>query len=232
MRNMKKIIIALDGYSSCGKSTMAKELAKEIDYTYIDTGAMYRAIALYSMRNGIIQNNSIDTDKLQLAMADIHISFVRNPETGRWETYLNGENVEKEIRTMEVANQVSPVAALGFVRKAMVAQQQEMGKAKGVILDGRDVGTVIFPDAELKIFLTARPEVRAQRRLKESLAKGEKVTYEEVLKNLQERDHKDTTRAEGPLKKAEDAIELDNSDMTVEEQQAWLLAQFNQVITK
>lgn len=232
MRNMKKIIIALDGYSSCGKSTMAKELAKEIGYTYIDTGAMYRAIALYSMRNGIIQNNSIDTDKLQLAMADIHISFVRNPETGRWETYLNGENVEKEIRTMEVANQVSPVAALGFVRKAMVAQQQEMGKAKGVILDGRDVGTVIFPDAELKIFLTARPEVRAQRRLKESLAKGEKVTYEEVLKNLQERDHKDTTRAEGPLKKAEDAIELDNSDMTVEEQQAWLLAQLNQVITK
>ncbi|MCD7976443.1 MAG: (d)CMP kinase [Tannerellaceae bacterium] len=229
---MKKIVIALDGYSSCGKSTMAKDLARQIGYTYIDTGAMYRAVTLYSMRNGIIKNGTIDTEKLERSMKDIHISFVFNPETGRPDTYLNGENIEKEIRTMEVAGWVSPVAALSFVRKALVSQQKQMGETKGVVLDGRDVGTVIFPDAELKIFVTAKPEVRAQRRLDESLAKGESVTFEEVLRNVQERDLLDTTRKEGPLKKADDAIVLDNSDMSIEEQKEWLLEQFNQVVTK
>ena len=217
---MKKIIIAIDGVSSTGKSTMAKDLAKELGYTYIDTGAMYRAVTLYSLQQ-----------KLQEAMGDIDISFRFNPETGRPDTYLNGVKVEKEIRGMEVANRVSPIAALGFVRRAMVAKQQEMGKAKGIVMDGRDIGTVVFPDAELKIYVTASPEVRAQRRLDELKAKGEAASFEEVLENVKTRDHIDMTRAESPLRKADDALELDNSHMTIAEQKAWLLEQYKKVAT-
>ena len=213
---MKKIIIAIDGVSSTGKSTMAKDLARELGYTYIDTGAMYRAVTLYS---------------LQDAMNDIDISFRFNPETGRPDTYLNGVKVEKEIRGMEVANRVSPIAALGFVRRAMVAKQQEMGKAKGIVMDGRDIGTVVFPDAELKIYVTASPEVRAQRRLDELKAKGEVASFEEVLENVKTRDHIDMTRVESPLRKADDALELDNSHLTIAEQKAWLLEQYEKVVT-
>lgn len=228
---MKKIIIAIDGVSSTGKSTMAKDLAKELGYTYIDTGAMYRAVTLYSLQHGFFTNNGIDERKLQEAMGDIDISFRFNPETGRPDTYLNGVKVEKEIRGMEVANRVSPIAALGFVRRAMVAKQQEMGKAKGIVMDGRDIGTVVFPDAELKIYVTASPEVRAQRRLDELKAKGEAASFEEVLENVKTRDHIDMTRAESPLRKADDALELDNSHMTIAEQKAWLLELYKKVAT-
>ena len=220
---MKKIIIAIDGVSSTGKSTMAKDLARELGYTYIDTGAMYRAVTLYSLQHGFFTSGGIDEQKLQDAMNDIDISF-------RF-TYLNGVKVEKEIRGMEVANRVSPIAALGFVRRAMVAKQQEMGKAKGIVMDGRDIGTVVFPDAELKIYVTASPEVRAQRRLDELKAKGEVASFEEVLENVKTRDHIDMTRVESPLRKADDALELDNSHLTIAEQKAWLLEQYEKVVT-
>ena len=223
----KKIIIAIDGVSSTGKSTMAKDLAKELGYTYIDTGAMYRAVTLYSIQHGFFADGQIDEAKLQAAIADIEISFRFNPETGRPDTYLNGVNVEKEIRGMEVANLVSPVAALGFVRRAMVAKQQEMGKAKGIVMDGRDIGTVVFPDAELKIYVTASPEVRARRRLDELKAKGETASFDDVLENVKMRDHIDMTRKESPLRKADDALELDNSRMTIAEQKEWLLEKYN-----
>lgn len=226
---MKKIIIAIDGVSSTGKSTMAKDLAKELGYTYIDTGAMYRAVTLYSIQHGFFSDNKIDEVKLEAAMSDIDISFCYNPETGRPDTYLNGVKVEHEIRSMEVANRVSPIAALRFVRQAMVAKQQEMGKAKGVVMDGRDIGTVVFPDAELKIYVTASPEVRAQRRLDELKAKGETASFEEVLENVKMRDHIDMTRTESPLCKAPDALELDNSNLTIAEQKAWLLVQYGKV---
>ena len=228
---MKKITIAIDGFSSCGKSTMAKDLAREIGYIYIDSGAMYRAVTLYSIENGIFQGNDIDTERLRKEIDNIHISFQLNPETGRPDTYLNGVKVEKEIRGMEVANRVSPIAALGFVRRAMVAKQQEMGKAKGIVMDGRDIGTVVFPEAELKIYVTASPEVRAQRRLDELKAKGEVASFEEVLENVKTRDHIDMTRAESPLRKADDALELDNSHLTIAEQKAWLLEQYEKVVT-
>ncbi len=221
----KKIIIAIDGHSSSGKSTMAKDLARELGYVYIDTGAMYRAVTLYALRKGYIQAGKIDEAALENAMPDIRISFRYNPETGRPDTYLNEKKVEKEIRSMEVANYVSPIATLGFVRRAMVLQQQEMGKQKGIVMDGRDIGTVVFPDAELKLFITASPEVRARRRLDELKAKGEEASYEEVLENVKKRDYIDSTRAESPLRQAPDAIVLDNSDMTLEEQKAWLLKQ-------
>lgn len=221
----KKIIIAIDGHSSSGKSTMAKDLARELGYVYIDTGAMYRAVTLYALRKGYIQAGKIDEAALENAMPDIRISFRYNPETGRPDTYLNEKKVEKEIRGMEVANYVSPIATLGFVRRAMVLQQQEMGKQKGIVMDGRDIGTVVFPDAELKLFITASPEVRARRRLDELKAKGEEASYEEVLENVKKRDYIDSTRAESPLRQAPDAIVLDNSDMTLEEQKAWLLKQ-------
>ena len=210
---------------------MAKDLAREIGYIYIDSGAMYRAVTLYSIENGIFQGNDIDTERLRKEIDDIHISFQLNPETGRPDTYLNGEKVEKEIRGMEVANRVSPIAALGFVRRAMVAKQQEMGKAKGIVMDGRDIGTVVFPEAELKIYVTASPEVRAQRRLDELKAKGEVASFEEVLENVKTRDHIDMTRAESPLRKADDALELDNSHLTIAEQKAWLLEQYEKVVT-
>ena len=223
---MKKIVIAIDGHSSSGKSTMAKELAQEIGYVYIDTGAMYRAVTLYALRQGYIQGNSINEKALEADMPRLSITFQSNPGTGKSDTFLNGEDVEKEIRGMEVANKVSLVASIGFVRKAMVAQQQAMGKEKGIVMDGRDIGTVVFPHAELKLFVTASPEVRAQRRVDELLAKGEKVSYEEALENVKKRDFIDSTREESPLRKADDAIVLDNSNMSRAEQKAWLREKF------
>ena len=220
---MKQIIIAIDGHSSSGKSTMAKDLAKEIGYIYIDTGAMYRAVTLYALQHGFFSGEKVDEEVLRSALPDIHISFQLNKQTGRPDTYLNGTNVEREIRGMEVSDKVSLVAALPFVRRAMVAQQQEMGKAKGIVMDGRDIGTTVFPDAELKLFITASPEVRARHRLDELKAKGEATTYEEVLENVKKRDYLDSTREESPLRKADDAVVLDNSDMTISEQKAWLL---------
>lgn len=222
---MKKIVIAIDGHSSSGKSTMAKDLAREIGYIYIDTGAMYRAVTLYALQHHYIQGNVIDEEALKADMDKIDISFQYNAETGRPDTFLNGKKVEKEIRTMEVSDKVSPIAALGFVRRAMVAKQQEIGKAKGIVMDGRDIGTVVFPDAELKLFVTASPEVRARRRWEELQAKGEQASYEEVLANVKKRDYIDSTRAESPLRQAPDAIVLDNSNMTIAEQKEWLMHQ-------
>lgn len=226
----KKIIIAIDGHSSSGKSTMAKDLAREIGYIYIDTGAMYRAVTLYCLRKGYIQGDTIQEEALKADLDQMDISFRYNAETGRPDTYLNGEKVEKEIRSMEVADKVSLIAALGFVRRAMVAKQQEMGKAKGIVMDGRDIGTVVFPDAELKVFVTASPEVRARRRLEELQAKGEQTTYEEVLANVKKRDYIDSTREESPLRQAPDALVLDNSEMTIPEQKKWLRDQFETAV--
>lgn len=226
---MKKITIAIDGFSSCGKSTMAKDLAREIGYIYVDTGAMYRSVTLFAMRNGMFNaDGSIKTEELKQRMDEINISFRLNSETGRPDTYLNGELVEKEIRTMEVSSHVSPIAALPFVREALVAQQQAMGKEKGIIMDGRDIGTVVFPDAELKIFVTASAEVRAQRRYDELKAKGMPADFDDILKNVKERDYIDSHREVSPLRKADDAIELDNSNMTIAEQKAWLMQKFNE----
>ena len=226
MYNMKKITIAIDGYSSCGKSTMAKDLAREVGYIYIDSGAMYRAVTLYCLENQLFTAEGIDTAKLEAAMPDIQISFQLNPDTQRPMTYLNGVNVEDRIRTMEVSSHVSPVAALPFVREALVKLQQEMGKAKGIVMDGRDIGTVVFPDAELKIFVVASAEIRAQRRYDELKAKGQEASYEEILANVKERDYIDQNRAVSPLRQAEDAILLDNSNLTIEEQKQWLAEQF------
>ena len=219
---MKQITIAIDGHSSCGKSTMAKDLAKTIKYSYIDSGAMYRAVTLFCLENGLFQGDQLNLEELKKQIDTIRISFKFNEESQRSDTYLNGRNVEKEIRRMDVSDKVSPVAAVGFVREVLVSQQQALGKDKEIVMDGRDVGTVIFPDAELKIFVTARPEVRAQRRLDELTAKGEKATFEEVLANLKKRDHIDSTRIDGPLKQAEDAVVIDNSEMSIEEQNNYL----------
>ena len=228
---MKKIVIAIDGFSSCGKSTMAKDLAKEIGYIYIDSGAMYRAVTLYCLNNGLFdEDNKIDTEKLEKSMPNIKISFQLNPETQRPDTYLNGERVENKIRNMEVSSRVSPVAALGFVREALVRLQQEMGKKKGIVMDGRDIGTAVFPDAELKIFVTASAEIRAQRRYDELKAKGQEASFDEILHNVKERDHIDQTREISPLKQAEDALLLDNSTMTIAEQKQWLKNQFEKII--
>ncbi len=223
---MKKITIAIDGHSSCGKSTMAKDLAKEIGYIYIDTGAMYRAVTLFALQNGLITEAGIDEEGLKQRMADIMITFQLNEETGRPDTYLNGVCVEKDIRTMEVSKYVSPIATLGFVREAMVDLQRLMGEAKGVVMDGRDIGTVVFPDAELKVFVTASVDVRAQRRYDELTAKGEKCSFDEIRANVIERDRIDSTRAISPLRQAEDAIVLDNSNITIPEQNAWLVEQY------
>ena len=223
---MKKITIAIDGHSSCGKSTMAKDLARRIGYVYIDTGAMYRAVTLFAMRHNLIANGQVDAAKLQEEMGNIHISLRLNPETQRPDTYLNGECVEREIRPMEVSRHVSLIAALPFVRSAMVEMQREMGKEKGVVMDGRDIGTVVFPHAELKIFVTASAEVRAQRRYDELTAKGEKCNYEEILENVKERDRIDSTRETSPLRQAEDAIVLDNTHMTIPEQENWLMEEY------
>jgi cytidylate kinase len=221
---MKKITIAIDGYSSCGKSTMAKDLAKMIKYNYIDSGAMYRAVTLYALENDLFDGDSPNETALRKQINQIHIDFRFNETTGKSDTYLNGKNVEKEIRSMEVADKVSQIAAVGFIREALVKRQQELGRNKGIVMDGRDIGTVVFPDAELKIFVTARPEVRAQRRLAELTAKGESVTLEEVLKNLTKRDLIDTTRKDGPLRQADDAVVIDNSELTVEEQNDLMFA--------
>lgn len=221
---MKKITIAIDGYSSCGKSTMAKALAKRLGYVYVDTGAMYRSVTLFALRHQLFhEDGSVKTDELQKLMPEIHISFKLNKETSLPETYLNGECVEREIRGMEVSSHVSPIAAIPFVREALVKQQQAMGREKGVVMDGRDIGTVVFPDAELKIFVTASPEVRAQRRYDELQAKGQPADYADILKNVQERDYIDTHRETSPLLQAPDALVLDNSHMTIAEQDEWLM---------
>ena len=228
---MKTITIAIDGHSSCGKSTMAKDLARKLGYIYVDTGAMYRAVTLYALRNDLFNaDHSIKTDELKARMDDIRISFRFNEQTGRPDTYLNGELVEKDIRTMEVSNLVSPIATLAFVREAMVAQQQKMGEEKGIVMDGRDIGTVVFPHAELKFFVTASAEVRAQRRYDELKQKGMEADFDEILKNVQERDYIDSHREVSPLRKADDAIELDNSHMTIDEQNEWLMQQYHKAV--
>ena len=223
---MKKITIAIDGFSSCGKSTMAKDLAKRIGYVYVDSGAMYRAVTLYAIQHGCFDGQVLDVEKLRSMMGDIQISFQFNPQTGKPDTYLNNSKVEDRIRTMEVSERVSIVAALDFVRTEMAAQQQAFGKEKGVVMDGRDIGTTVFPDAELKIFLTASPEIRAQRRYDELKAKGQEASFEEILENVKERDYLDQHREVSPLVKAEDAILLDNSHMTIEQQNEWLMEQY------
>ncbi|MDD3210049.1 (d)CMP kinase [Bacteroides graminisolvens] len=227
---MKKITIAIDGFSSCGKSTMAKSLAKEIGYIYIDSGAMYRAVTLYCIENGLIEDGEIRTEILKKDLKRINISFKINAETGQPDTYLNAENVENKIRTMLVSSMVSQVSALDFVRSAMVEQQQKMGKEKGIVMDGRDIGTTVFPDAELKIFVTASAEVRAQRRFDELKSKGQEASYDEILHNVKQRDYLDQNREVSPLRQASDAILLDNSTLTIEEQKAWLINQFNRVV--
>lgn len=229
---MKKIIIAIDGFSSCGKSTMAKSLARNIGYLYFDSGAMYRAVSLYCIENKIAGNDNIDIEKLRNAMPNINISFKVDSTTGNSITQLNGRNVEKEIRSLEVSRIVSKVATLDFVRTAMIEQQRNMGKAKGIVMDGRDIGTTVFPEAEMKIFVTASAEVRAKRRYDEIIARGDKADFQEILDNVQQRDHIDQTREISPLRKAEDAILLDNSSMTLEEQEHWLSELFKKITTE
>ena len=224
---MKKITIAIDGFSSCGKSTMAKDLAREIGYIYVDTGAMYRSVTLYALRHHLFNaDGTVREQELRRQMEHIRISFCMNRETGRPDTYLNGENVESAIRTMEVSSHVSLVAALAFVREALVGQQQRMGAEKGIVMDGRDIGTVVFPHAELKVFVTASAEVRARRRYDELKAKGMEADFNEILRNVQERDYIDSHRATSPLRKADDAVALDNSHLTIAQQKQWLLAQY------
>lgn len=230
---MKKITIAIDGFSSCGKSTMAKDLARQVGYIYVDTGAMYRAVTLFALRNNLfLPDGNIKEELLQQMMPQINIGFKFNEQTLRPDTYLNGELVEHDIRTMEVSSHVSPIATLPFVRTALVAQQQAMGKEKGIVMDGRDIGTTVFPDAELKIYVTASAEVRAQRRYDELRDKGMDANFNDILKNVQERDYIDSHREVSPLRKADDAIELDNSHMTIEEQREWLLQRFNEKIAE
>ena len=237
---MKKIIIAIDGHSSCGKSTMAKQLAKDIGYVYVDTGAMYRAVTLYAMRNGMYPDAGIQEEALKAAIdaGKILITFKFNAETGRPDTYLNGEKVEDEIRQMEVSNRVSPIAALPFVRALLTEQQQAMGKEKGIVMDGRDIGTAVFPQAEMKVFVTASAKVRAERRYKELLEKAKTqeelaaLNFDEVLKNVEERDYIDSHREVAPLRQAEDALVLDNSNMTREEQSAWLLEKYKEIVAE
>lgn len=230
---MKKIIIAIDGFSSCGKSTMAKDLAHELGYIYVDTGAMYRCVALYALQHKLfLKDGEINIPELEAAMPNINISFKLNKETGRPDTYLNNENVENKIRTMEVSSHVSSIAAIPFVREALVAQQQKMGKDKGIVMDGRDIGTVVFPNAELKIFVTASPEVRAQRRYDELMEKGMEADYNEILENVKRRDYIDSHRDVSPLRKADDAIELDNSNISIEEQKQWIINQYKRVCKK
>lgn len=221
----QKIIIAIDGYSSSGKSTLAKEIAKILDYKYIDSGAMYRAVTLFALKNNIINksNHRVDEEKLKQKLSDVHINFKYNPEKERQETYLNNENVEDEIREMDVSENVSFISKIRFVREKMVNLQQEMGKEKGIVMDGRDIGTVVFPSAELKIFMNAKAEVRAERRYLELKEKNIDVSYDEILANVKKRDHIDETREESPLKKAADSVELDNSNMTRKEQLEWIV---------
>ena len=224
--NNKRIIIAIDGHSSCGKSTFAKAIAARLGYIFIDTGAMYRAVALYALEHGAITSGMVDEDKVVAMLGEINIDFRFNPERGASDIYVNGDLVEGKIRTIEVSNCVSAVSSISEVRQKLVKMQQQMGERKGVVMDGRDIGTVVFPDAELKVFVTASAEVRAQRRYDELKAKGEEASYESILENVKERDRIDSGRAISPLRKAEDAILLDNSHMTIPEQKAWLMEQY------
>lgn len=226
----RKITIAIDGYSSCGKSTLAKAIAKELNYVYVDTGAMYRGTALYCHRLGLAHAQSPDIEQIVQELPNIQISFQYNPETQQGDLFLNGENVEKEIRTLEISQLVSPIAAIKEVREKMVDEQRNMGKEGGVVLDGRDIGSVVFPNAELKLFLTAQPAIRAERRRKELEEKGENVSLDEVLKNIEERDYLDTTRKESPLIQTEDAVVLDNSFLTREEQLVWVLDKIREIL--
>lgn len=219
----QKIIIAIDGHSSCGKSTIAKAVASRFGYAFIDSGAMYRAVTLFALRNNLMADGVVNEQKLIELLPEIKIEFRYNSEKQKSDTYLNDENVEDEIRQLLVSQNVSPVATIPEVRAEMVRQQQAMGKSKGIVMDGRDIGTVVFPEAELKLFVTASPEIRAQRRFDELIAKGETVSYEEILQNVQERDFIDSTRETSPLKKADDALVLDNSYMTREEQLEWVI---------
>lgn len=226
---MKKIVIAIDGFSSCGKSTMAKDLAREVGYIYVDTGAMYRAVTLFAMRNDVFDaEGNIDETRLKALLPDVKLTFQLNNETKLPEVCLNGECVERYIRTLEVSQHVSPIAALPFVREKLVEQQQAMGNEKGIVMDGRDIGTVVFPDAELKIFVTASAEIRAQRRFKELEAKGMPADFDEILQNVEQRDYIDTHRETSPLRQADDALVLDNSHLTIAEQKVWLMEKFNE----
>ena len=228
---MSKIIIAIDGHSSCGKSTMAKALAQQVGYIYVDSGAMYRAVTLFALRHQLFNaDGSVKAEALQARMSDVKVHFKLDPATNLPVTYLNEERVEDEIRTLEVSQHVSPIAALPFVREAMTAAQQAMGEEKGIVMDGRDIGTAVFPHAELKIFVTASAEVRAQRRFDELQAKGLPASYEDILKNVQERDYIDSHREVSPLRQAEDALVLDNSQLTREAQNQWLLQQFDTAV--
>ncbi len=224
LSNLSKIIIAIDGYSSTGKSTIAKQLAKVLGYVYVDTGAMYRAVTLYALQHDLISKDEFLKEKLIESLPDIQLQFHFNAEKGFAEIYLNGKNVEEKIRTLEVSNYVSQVAAVPEVRKKQVEQQHKFGKEKGIVMDGRDIGTVVFPEAELKLFMTASAETRAQRRYDELLQKGEKVTFEEVLENVKSRDHIDSTRKDSPLLQAPDAVVIDNSEMSLNEQFEKILA--------
>ena len=227
----KKIIIAIDGFSSCGKSTMAKELAKRLGYIYVDSGAMYRAITLYCLEHGLITGEEVDLVALEKALPTISITFKLN-RNGLPETYLDGKNVEREIRTMAVSDKVSQVSAIPFVRKALVSLQQALGKEKGIVMDGRDIGTTVFPDAELKIFVTASPEVRALRRCEELASKGAEVSFQTVLENVKKRDYIDQHREESPLVMAKDAVLLDNSTLSIEQQNEWLYNKYREVVSK
>ncbi|HAH76898.1 MAG TPA: (d)CMP kinase [Prevotella stercorea] len=226
---MKKIVIAIDGFSSCGKSTMAKDLAREVGYIYVDTGAMYRAVTLFAMRNDVFDaEGNIDETRLKALLPDVKLTFQLNNETKLPEVCLNGENVERYIRTLEVSQHVSPIAALPFVREKLVEQQQAMGNEKGIVMDGRDIGTVVFPNAELKIFVTASAEIRAQRRFKELETKGMPADFDEILQNVEQRDYIDTHRETSPLRQADDALVLDNSHLTIADQKVWLMEKFNE----
>lgn len=226
---MKKIVIAIDGFSSCGKSTMAKDLAREVGYIYVDTGAMYRAVTLFAMRNDVFDaEGNIDETRLKALLPDVKLTFQLNNETKLPEVCLNGENVERYIRTLEVSQHVSPIAALPFVREKLVEQQQAIGNEKGIVMDGRDIGTVVFPNAELKIFVTASAEIRAQRRFKELETKGMPADFDEILQNVEQRDYIDTHRETSPLRQADDALVLDNSHLTIAEQKVWLMEKFNE----
>jgi len=226
---VKKIIIAIDGHSSCGKSTMAKSIAQELGYIYIDSGAMYRVVTLYALRKGLINNGVPDAEKLIAELKDIKITFKWDEISGKNTTFLNDENVEEEIRRLEVSENVSPISTIAEVRHEMVKQQRENSKNKGIVMDGRDIGTVVFPDAELKIFMTASPEIRAQRRFLELKEKGQEVDFESILQNVEGRDEIDSNREVSPLKRAEDALILDNSCLSREDQLKWTLDKVKEI---
>ena len=230
MDNKKKIVIAIDGFSSCGKSTFAKAIAAKLGYIFIDTGAMYRAVTLYALEQGAIVEGVVDGERVEQLLGEVEISFRFNAERGASDIYVNGVYAEDRIRGIEVSNCVSKVSSIGAVREKLVAMQQQMGSERGVVMDGRDIGTVVFPDAELKIFMTADPKVRAERRYKELTAKGDEVTMEEILENVISRDKADMERAISPLRQAEDAVVLDNSYMSVEEQMAWFMERYEAIV--